>query len=93
MDNQVPEDVIKDRFDRLLTVVQDIGRKQYDKLVGTTHSVLVENVNEKDSTLMSGRLTNNAIVHFPGDKSLIGDIVNVTLNECKGFYYIGTINE
>ncbi len=93
MDNQVPEDVIKDRFDRLLTVVQDIGRKQYDKLVGSTHSVLVENVNEKDSTLMSGRLTNNAIVHFPGDKSLIGDIVNVTLNECKGFYYIGTINE
>ncbi len=93
MDNQVPEDVIKDRFDRLLTEVQDIGRKQYDKLVGSTHSVLVENVNEKDSTLMSGRLTNNAIVHFPGNKSLIGDIVNVTLNECKGFYYIGTINE
>jgi len=29
------------------------------------------------------------VVHFPGDESLIGQIVNVKLNECKGFYYIG----
>ena len=93
MDNQIDEATTKDRFDRLLKVVQDIGREQYDRRVGCTAGVLVENVNEKDASLVSGRMTNNAIVHFAGDKSLIGNIVNVKLTECKGFYYIGEICE
>lgn len=93
MDNQVAEDVIKDRFDRLLAKVQEIGRKKYEENVGRTEKVLVENVNEKDSSLVSGRMSNNAIVHFPGDSSLIGSLVNVRLTECKGFYYIGEIDE
>ena len=38
---------------------------------------------------MTGRLANNLIVHFPGDASLIGQIVPVTLTECKGFYFMG----
>ena len=29
------------------------------------------------------------MVHFPGDASLIGRIVNVRLKEVHGFYYIG----
>ena len=40
---------------------------------------------------MTGRLSNNTIVHFKGDKSLIGKIVNVKCKECKGFYYLGEI--
>lgn len=93
MDNQIPEDVIKDRFDRLLEEVQSISRKKADAYTGSIQSVLVENVNEQDNTLVSGRMSNNSIVHFPGDKSLIGCIVNVKLTECKGFYYIGEIDE
>lgn len=93
MDNQIPEDVIKDRFDRLLEEVQSISRKKADAYTGSIQSVLVENVNEQDNTLVSGRMSNNSIVHFPGDKSLIGCIVNVKLIECKGFYYIGEIDE
>ncbi len=93
MDNQIPEDVIKDRFDRLLEEVQSISCKKADAYTGSIQSVLVENVNEQDNTLVSGRMSNNSIVHFPGDKSLIGCIVNVKLTECKGFYYIGEIDE
>ena len=52
---------------------------------------LVEEVNEHDSTLVTGRLSNNTIVHFPGDESLIGQIVPVRLDACKGFYYIGEL--
>ena len=40
---------------------------------------------------MTGRLSNNMLVHFPGDKDLIGKIVNVKLIESKGFYYSGQI--
>ena len=57
---------------------------------GTTQSVLVEAVNDHDSALVTGRLSNNILVHFPGEAELIGKIVNVRLDECKGFYYIGT---
>ena len=92
MDNQVPEDVIKDRFDRLLAEVQSIGRSKAETYTGSIQSVLVENVNSQDDNLISGRMSNNSIVHFPGDESLIGSIVDVKLTECKGFYYIGELD-
>ena len=47
---------------------------------------------EQDKNLVSGKLENNVTVHFPGDESMIGKIVDVRLNCCKGFYFIGEIN-
>ncbi len=91
MENQVSEDVIKDRFDRLLKEVQDIASKVVGKDKGTVQKVLVEEINHQDATLVTGRLSNNILVHFPGDASLIGKIVNVKLDESKGFYYLGTL--
>ncbi|MBQ3773823.1 MAG: tRNA (N6-isopentenyl adenosine(37)-C2)-methylthiotransferase MiaB [Pseudobutyrivibrio sp.] len=91
MDNQVPEDVVKDRFDRLLALVQKHGHEKVKALEGTTQEVLVEEVNEQDSSLVSGKLANNVTVHFPGDESMIGKIVKVRLNCCKGFYFIGEL--
>jgi tRNA-2-methylthio-N6-dimethylallyladenosine synthase len=52
----------------------------------------VEEVNGQDETLVTGRLSNNAVVHFLGDSSLIGQMVNVKLVESKGFYYMGAMN-
>ena len=49
----------------------------------------MEEMNEQDNTLVTGRLSNNTIVHFPGDEALIGRIVDVHLKECRGFYYLG----
>ena len=90
MEDQVPEDVIKDRFDRLLSLVQQIGREQTARFTGKTMGVLVEQINEQDASLVTGRLDNNIVVHFPGDASLIGKIVPVRLDSCHGFYYLGT---
>ena len=42
-----------------------------------------------DSSYLTGRMDNNIVVHFKGDKELIGSFVNVRLDEAKGFYYIG----
>ncbi len=92
MDNQVPEDVIKDRFDRLLAEVQSIGHSKAETYTGSVQSVLVENVNSQDDSLISGRMSNNSIVHFPGGEELIGSFVDVRLTECKGFYYIGELD-
>ena len=89
MENPVSEQEIKDNFDRLLKVVQDTARERVGRLQGQTMEALVEEVNEQDASLLTGRLSNNTIVHFPGDSSLIGSIVKVNLKECHGFYYIG----
>ena len=91
MEDQVPEDVVKDRFNRLLHEVQTISAEQCAIHEGTVQTVLVECVNEHDKHLMTGRMSNNLLVHFPGDESLIGQLVDVHLDECKGFYYMGTI--
>ena len=91
MEDQVPEDVVKARFDRLLTLVQSIGQEVSGRDVGKVLPVLVEEVNHQDSSMVSGRLTNNTLVHFKGDPSLIGTIVPVRLSESKGFYYIGEL--
>lgn len=91
MENQVPEDVVKERFDRLLKLVQEIATKKAESYTGQTLDVLVEGVNEQDSSYLTGRLSNNSVVHFPGDSSLIGQILPVHLDECKGFYYMGTL--
>lgn len=89
MPNPTGEDEIKANFDRLLKVVQETARSRVGRLTGQVQSALVEECNEHDSTLVSGRLSNNTIVHFPGDSSLIGKIVNVRLVESHGFYYMG----
>ena len=89
MDNQVPEDVTKRRFDILLKAVSDAAAKRCGRDVGKTMPVLVEEVNEQHPELVTGRLSNNTLVHFPGDSSLVGQIVDVHLEESKGFYYLG----
>ena len=89
MENQVPEEEVKKGFDRLLMVVQETAREQVSKYQGQIMDVLVEEINEHDASLLTGRLSNNTLVHFPGDTSLIGKIVNVSLDECHGFYYVG----
>ncbi|MBO4213529.1 MAG: tRNA (N6-isopentenyl adenosine(37)-C2)-methylthiotransferase MiaB [Lachnospiraceae bacterium] len=91
MDNQVPEDVVSKRFDRLLKVVQEISSERMKKLTGGTVEVLVEEINSQLEGYVTGRLENNSIVHFKGEHNLIGQYVNVKLDECKGFYYIGSM--
>lgn len=91
MPDQVPDDIVKDRFDRLLNVVNEISREKTLQLEHTVQSVLVEEENAKISGYVSGRLSNNSVVHFEGDTELIGKIVDVNLKEAKGFYYMGEL--
>lgn len=91
MENQVPESVVKERFDRLLKEIQTISTEITDARVGQTVDVLIEEVNEQDDNLVTGRLSNNAVVHCEGDASLIGQMKKVRLSESRGFYYMGEI--
>ena len=91
MENQCDPKEVKEHFDMLLKEVQAISTKKAMALTGTVQEVLAEEENEQDKRLITGRLSNNSIVHFPGDCSMIGNLYQVRLTECKGFYYLGEI--
>lgn len=91
MENQVPEEVVKERFDRLLKEIQSISSEITDSRVGETVPVLLEERNAQDESLITGRLSNNAVVHCKGEASMIGQIKEVKLLESRGFYYMGEI--
>ncbi|HIY01809.1 MAG TPA: tRNA (N6-isopentenyl adenosine(37)-C2)-methylthiotransferase MiaB [Candidatus Blautia faecipullorum] len=88
MEDQIPEDVAKERFNRLLALVQQKGRERSSRFAGTVQEVLVEE-ESKEKGIFTGRTQYNLLVHFPADESLLGSYVNVRLEECKGFYYLG----
>lgn len=90
---QVPEDVVKNRFDRLLKEVQQISAEVCGRDEKTVQKVLVESLDDHQEGYVTGRMSNNTVVHFPGDESLIGKIVDVYLEESKGFYYMGKFRE
>ena len=89
MEDQIPEDVVKDRFNRLLEEVQKCANEQTVRFEGEVQSALVEELNGQLEGYVTGRLSSGLLVHFPGTEELIGKIVNVKLNEAKGFYYMG----
>ena len=90
MENQVPINIVKDRFKILLDVVEEFSGKNTKKYEGRTMDVLVEGI-DKEKGKLTGRLSNNYLVHFEGDNNLIGKIVDVKLVKSKGFYFEGEL--
>ncbi len=91
MEAQVSEEVVKERFERLLKTVQCTSAKKASLSEGKIADVLVEEKNVQEEGFVTGRTGQNYLVHFKGDESLIGKIVPVKLCESKGFYYYGEI--
>ncbi|MFI3212118.1 MAG: tRNA (N6-isopentenyl adenosine(37)-C2)-methylthiotransferase MiaB [Eubacteriales bacterium] len=91
MENQLDEKTVKEYFDKVLAVVHETAHKNTGIYTGEIMEVLVEEKNEHDEGVVTGRMSNNTIVHFKGDISLIGQLVQVKLIESKGFYYMGEI--
>ena len=89
MEQQVPEEVVKDRFNRLLQVLNPIVEEVHQKQVGTIANVLVEEVSKQNSAILTGRMENNILVHFEGNKDCIGKILPIRITDNKTFYVIG----
>ena len=89
MEDQVPEDVAKQRFDRLLALVNQITEEISFEKAGRVLDVLVEAVG-KDG-LLNGRADDNGLVHFAGDEALLGQVVRVKVTQPRAFYVVGEI--
>lgn len=90
MEGQVPTPIVKERFKKLLKVVEECSGKNTLKYEGKNMEVLVES-EDKISGKLTGRLSNNYLVHFDGDISMIGKLALVKLIRSKGFYFEGEI--
>ncbi len=89
MTNQVDEAITKERFNKVLTLVNEMCAKHTAKHIGGTYEALVEEVNSKDETMLSGRLDDYTLVHFKGAPSLIGKMVEVKIISAMSFYVVG----
>ena len=66
-DEQVPAAVVRDRFDRLVELQNDITYRRNRARVGRRLEVMIEGPSKKDPAMASGRTRGNRLVHLPGD--------------------------
>jgi tRNA-2-methylthio-N6-dimethylallyladenosine synthase len=78
MAEQVPEEVKRDRMERLVDVVQRVAAGRNAGRVGSVEEVLVEGASRTDPSLRRGRTRRNTTVNFVGD-SQVGDLVEVEI--------------
>ncbi len=81
MENQIPDDIKHERFNRLLELQQSISREKNALLKNEVVEVLVDGTSKNDEEKMCGRTRTNKLVNFIGDKNLIGEIVQVKITD------------
>ncbi len=96
MDDSTPREVIQQRFDRLVDLVQDKAFEANQKDLGATVDVLVEGGSKRDETLLTGKSPKNQTVHaaVPAGlsvESLTGQTVRVRIDEAKTWYLAGEV--
>lgn len=92
-ENQIPEEVKKERFQRLLDAVNLSAEQTSLKYLGQVTEILVEGKSKKNDSVLTGRNRQNKTVNFIGDESLIGTLVQVRITDAKSFSLTGELVE
>lgn len=93
MENQIPDEIKQERFQRLLDTMYPIFFDKNKEYVNTTQEVLVEGKSKNDPEILAGRTRTFKLVHFKGGEDLIGKMVNVTIKDHNSFALKGEIRE
>ncbi|MBC5996630.1 tRNA (N6-isopentenyl adenosine(37)-C2)-methylthiotransferase MiaB [Romboutsia ilealis] len=90
MENQIPEDIKHERFNRVLSKVNEIVGEINQSYIGKTVEVLVEGKSKTDDNRFMGRTRQNKLVNFDAkSEDLIGKLINVEITSATGFSLIG----
>lgn len=87
--DQVPEDVKKERFNRLVEAVNEIAAKKNKEYDGKVVEILVEGHSKNDETKLTGRTRTGKLVNFEGNEENIGKLVNVKITKAQSFSLVG----
>lgn len=91
MEDQIPDEIKHERFDRLLEVLYPIVLERNSACIGKVYPVLVESVSKTSDNFLTGRSEHFRLVHFKGSDDLLGQIVNVKITNVKTFHMEGEI--
>ena len=90
MPDQVPEDVCKERIMELVALVNSLTREHSAKYVGKTCEILCEGYDDKRG-LFLGRDEYGKMGYFASEKNIIGEFVNMFVEEANGVSLMGKI--
>lgn len=90
-EDQIPEDVKHERFNRLVELVNSISAEKNAVYDGRIERVLVEGRSKRNSNAFSGRTDGFKLVNFKGEENMVGNFVDVEITEGKTFSLEGRI--
>jgi tRNA-2-methylthio-N6-dimethylallyladenosine synthase len=95
MEGQVPQEVVQERYERLLELVNAIAWEENQKLAGSDVEVLVatgEGKKDSQTNRMTGRARDNRLVHFEipegAETPRPGDVVTVTVSRAAPYFLV-----
>ena len=91
MEEQIPEEIQKERFNRLVDLQNSISKDFNDAMVGKTVKVLVDGKSKNNENVYMSRTENNRIVHFESDKDYTGQFINIKITRGDTFALYGEI--
>ncbi len=91
MEEQIPEDIKKDRLERLMDIQNQISLKKNQEMLGEVVEVLVDGESKNDPEMYSGRDRKNKLIIFPGKKDIKGKIVQVKIGRVQSFTLFGEL--
>jgi tRNA-2-methylthio-N6-dimethylallyladenosine synthase len=89
--DQIPEEVKKERFQRLLEVQNKISKELNEEFLHRELEVLVEGKSKTNDKIYTGRTEENKIVNFEGNAQMIGKLVKVRIDTIKTWSLEGTV--
>ncbi len=93
MEGQIAEKIKSDRCRRLVELQSAIARKKNEEQVGKTLRALVEGPSKTNSERLTGRTEQNRLVHFSGDRSLIGQWCDLKIEQAEAYALYGSLAE
>lgn len=91
MEDQINYKIKHDRFNRLTEVLNKLALEHNKSLIGETVEILVEETSKNNCDVLTGRTRKFKVVHFKGDKKLIGSLVNIKIENVKTFTLEGSL--
>ncbi|MTG98100.1 MULTISPECIES: tRNA (N6-isopentenyl adenosine(37)-C2)-methylthiotransferase MiaB [Myroides] len=89
LEDDVPEEVKKQRLTDIITLQNKISLERTQRFVGTTVEVLIEKTSKRSEDEWSGRNSQNTTTVFPKENYKVGDFVLVEITDCTSATLIG----
>ena len=93
MENQIPEDVKHERFNRLKALVEMQIAEKNKTYIGTTQYVLVEGKSKNNDNMLTGRTDSNKVVIFEGEDGDIGKLLPIEIVSEHMWYLKGRVEK